>query len=227
MAGQFHRVIVFFSSLMLMLLLAACGATEDRALPTVAQLPTTEPAQADATDSDDTEPTPTRETDISTPRPDPTATTDQGVGDMNPEEMLPFSLEGAGFAADINGVETLRISGAGTITCDDSGAYVIGTSADAIPRISFILPNDTPPGKYPLRDVIAAGVNIRPVLILTSGVTYDVQMDGIFVLTVLPAASGGPVKGDFEYSVAALVDPTQTLLIRGGFDFTAPAGFCS
>jgi hypothetical protein len=209
----------------LMMFVSACSPTsDDRPLPTMAQLPAT------ATPITDDEPTPTPETANSTPntpvqQPTSAPTTEISATEI-PVNFQPFALNGAGMAADISISETVRISGVGNLTCDEGGAYVIASATDAIPRISFLLPNDTPPSTYPMHDVIVEGIEIRPVLVLESGITYDVQMDGLFVLNALPAAEGGAVKGDFEYAVASLVDPTNVILVRGGFDFTAPAGFC-
>ncbi|MCU0512114.1 MAG: hypothetical protein MUE40_06030 [Anaerolineae bacterium] len=225
MAGQTYRRYAGGWLLMITLLAAACSPAPapDRPLPTVALLPT-ESAPATA----DTEPTPTREDAPAAPgTAAPTLSAGSGVN-LDPAALSPFDRAGAAFAARVDGVETLQLAAGGSLTCDEQGAFVLASAADAaaVPRLSFILPPEITPGVYPLRDVIVRGVEIRPVLVLESGVTYDVNLDGLFVLTALPPAGGGTMQGEFEYAAGALVNPVQTILVRGSFAFNVAADFC-
>jgi hypothetical protein len=219
------------------LVIVGCGPSQTQTLPTVASMPTTAPQATTAGDGNttqptdaantDTEPTPTREGDAGAPpTPDLLAGSGFGLGQIT--TLTPFPLGGAGFAAEIIGSEEQRITGDGAIRCDAAGNYIISSASDenTFPRIQFSVPPATPPGAYPLVDVSSQSLSIRPILFIRSGVTYDFQMNGTFALDALPDEDGGQAKGAFEYGVSAISDPTQTVLVRGGFDFEVPAGFC-
>lgn len=217
------------------LVIAGCGPNQAQTLPTVASIPTATPqptiaggstTQPTDTANADTEPTPTREGDAAAP-PTPDLLAGSGFGLGQSITLTPFPLGDAGFAAEIAGSEEQQITGDGAIRCDAAGNYIISSSDDnTFPRIQFSIPPATPPDAYPLVDVMTQGVAIRAILFLKSDVTYDFQMNGTFVLDALPDEDGGQAKGAFEYGVSAITDPTQTVLVRGGFDFAVPAGFC-
>jgi hypothetical protein len=229
--GHMHtRMLVSF--VIGMLVLVGCGPSQTQTLPTVASIPTDVPqpttaAQATSTEAPDTEPTPTREGDVGAPpTPDVLAGSGFGLGQMI--TLTPFPLGDAGFAAGVVGSDELQITGDGAVRCDAAGNYIISSASGetTFPRIQFSVPPATALAAYPLVDTVQSGAAIRPILFVDSGVTYDFQTNGMFVLDALPDEDGGQATGAFEYGVSASADPTRTVLVRGGFDFTVPAGFC-
>jgi hypothetical protein len=220
-----------FLALVMMLLCAACGSS-NQALPTLAEIATDNPttvATVTLANAVDNEPTPTREAAGGTVvTVTPVATVNPGAGsDFDPNALNPFDLQGAGFAADINGAETLRLQGTGGLRCGENNTFTLESSANSVPRLAFTFSRGITPGSYFLRDVIGEGVSVRPSLTLANGEIYDSQLDGVFVLKTFATSSGASITGDFEYAVVAVSDPTKSLLIRGAFNFPAAALTCS
>lgn len=217
---------------LVLLVCTACGGdSTGQTLPTLAELESDTPTTAATTPPDnavDIEPTPTRETTggvTNTPASVPTANPGAG-SDFDPNALNPFALNGAGFAADINGSETLRVAGSGGLRCGEHNTYVLESSAAGVPRLMFTFSRTITPGSYFMRDIVAEGIEVRPALTLASGEIYDSQLDGVFVLKTFATRSGANITGDFEYVAVSNADPTKSVLIRGGFNFPAPSLMC-
>ncbi len=216
---------------LIMCLCTACGSS-NQALPTLAEIATDNPTAAATVtlaDAVSNEPTPTRESSGGiTVTVTPVATVNPGAGsDFDPNALNPFDLQGAGFAADINGSETLRLAGVGGLRCGEGNTFILESSQADVPRLAFAFPRVITPGNYFLRDVPSEGIAVRPSLTLANGELYDSQLDGVFVLKTFATSSGASITGDFEYAVVSVTDPTKSLLIRGAFNFPAVALTCS
>lgn len=159
------------------------------------------------TTENNSDPIPTREgvtTDVSS---------DSGSG-FGLDDAVP---QGSGFTAEIDGAETLTVSGIGVINCENN-VYVIRASLDSFPQISLILPGNASPGNFTLVNNPGDGSAASATVFFEDGRVFATAIDGILIINALATEPGQAVSGNFDFSARS---SSQTINASGEFEFVS------
>ena len=194
--------------LLLMLAITACAPTT-----TEPSNPTSIPNNNDTNNA----PTPTREGDDSN---DIEVSSDPGSG-----FGLGDDSDSTGFTAQLDGAETLDVSGAGTINCEN-GVYVIRANMSSFPQLSLILPSGASPETFNLANNMGDGSVASASVFFEDGRVFAASVDGILIINDLATSPNQTVRGSFDFSASS---GSQTINARGEFDFVSgdDAVYCS
>lgn len=153
-------------------------------------------------------PTPTREGD------------DSGIevsGDPGSGFGLGDASTDIGFTGQLDGAETLDVSGVGMLNCENS-VYVIRADISSFPQVSLILPSGASPDTYTLANNRGDGSVASATVFFEDGRVFASSVEGILIINDLANSPNQTVRGSFDFSASS---GAQTINARGEFNFVS------